>query len=528
MFRKMLFAALCVLPTAAHAEWVEASSAHFRVFSNDRPERVKEFATHLEQFDKALRVRFGMGDPDVGKAARVTVYVVSSTEQVARLARNKMAAGFYSGRAGAAIAFVPRNSGTGETTDLSSEAILLHEYTHHFMHTAFADAAFPAWFVEGFAETYATAKFERDGSIILGNPPQYRAYGLLNETMSAERLLTATPSELREDDGDVFYGRGWLLTHYLTFSGQRPTQFATYIRAINRGAAPLAAAQEAFGDLKALNSELNRYVTKRFGALRVAATALTIKPVEIRTLPAGEAAMMPIRIRSQAGVDDKTAPDIYKDALKIAGAWPNDPAVQDALAEAAFDAKDYAAAEAAADRAIAADPKLLRAWLYKADAQIRRALAAKDQKPETWTAIRRVINRANRIDPEDPRPLLRFYFSFMQQEIAPNANAREALLYASTLAPQDDGLRMTAGAIYLEEGKLEEAKRAIAAVAYNPHGGEMAAAAAAMLAMIEKGDAAGAKAISKGTPASEETTPPMLRQAIPGVTARLAAAGAWR
>lgn len=77
MIRK-LFALLVflALPGVAHADWYEASTPHFVVYSNDKPEWAKTFATQLERFDKALRYLRGLPDIPIGDANRVTVFVV--------------------------------------------------------------------------------------------------------------------------------------------------------------------------------------------------------------------------------------------------------------------------------------------------------------------------------------------------------------------------------------------------------------------------------------------------------------------
>jgi hypothetical protein len=41
-------------PGVAHADWYEASTMHFVAYSHDKPETVRQFATNLERFDKAL------------------------------------------------------------------------------------------------------------------------------------------------------------------------------------------------------------------------------------------------------------------------------------------------------------------------------------------------------------------------------------------------------------------------------------------------------------------------------------------
>ena len=45
----------------------------------------------------------------------------------------------------------------------------MHEYAHHFM-AENAPYLVPRWYGEGFAEYFATAKFETDGTVGLGLP----------------------------------------------------------------------------------------------------------------------------------------------------------------------------------------------------------------------------------------------------------------------------------------------------------------------------------------------------------------------
>ena len=50
----MALAALAAA-TPAQAEWREATSKHFVIYSEDSEKSVREFATRLERFDAALR-----------------------------------------------------------------------------------------------------------------------------------------------------------------------------------------------------------------------------------------------------------------------------------------------------------------------------------------------------------------------------------------------------------------------------------------------------------------------------------------
>ncbi len=136
--------------------------------------------------------------------------------------------------------------------------------------------------------------------------------------------------------------------HYLTFEPSRKGQLANLSRRDQpRSESPEAAAALAFAifarcianwrisfSQQTANQRLSRQTRKS-----------TIPPVAVRVLRPGEAARFE-RCASapKRGCNDKTAPPVYADAQKVAAHFPDDPAVQRGLAEAAYDAKDYAAA----------------------------------------------------------------------------------------------------------------------------------------------------------------------------------------
>ncbi|WBY06224.1 hypothetical protein PIB19_11275 [Sphingomonas sp. 7/4-4] len=324
MFRKLLVLVLSFVAPSAHATWHEASSKHFIVYSEQRPEKLRSFADKLERFDKAMRVLWARPDPEIGPANRVTVYIVNDVADVGRLSNIRNAAGAYRGRATGPIAFVPRAAGTDDT-DLSATAILFHEYAHHFMFTTWPHAAYPLWFAEGFAEFHATTRFEKDGSVVIGYPPQYRASGIFQDSLPLERMLAPDTRKLREDQQQSLYGRGWLLTHYIMIEGSRGEQGMAYLKAINDGKPAREAAKTAFGELRTLDRELDRYARGRFGARKIAAKAVAPEPITLRRLTPGEEAFMEVRIRSTAGVNHETAPRVYAAAKKAAAPSPTTP-----------------------------------------------------------------------------------------------------------------------------------------------------------------------------------------------------------
>ncbi len=497
-----------VVATPAAATWQQASSRHFVVYSEDAPDKVDAFATMLERFDKAMRFMRGMGDPPFSPTQRVRVFVVKDVATLQKLLGSNDAAGVYMPRLSGPVAFVPRKTSETGKMALTPQAVLLHEYAHHFMFSSWGDKPFPAWFVEGFAEFNATMVFQPD-QLIVGAPPLYRAYGLVNDDLVPMRdLLTATPQDKRFRDvqTQVFYGRSWMLTHYMVLNSARRPLLAAYLNALEEGK-DLKSAAPLLGDPRALDRALNDYSRHRLPLLGLKVVDLPIRPITTRALSPAEEAIMPVVLRSTRGVSAKSAPGVAVAARKIAADWPTDPAVQVALAEAEYDAGQFAAAEAAAGRALAAAPDLRGALLYRGMAQS--ALAQRDHvtDPARWKAIRQLFLKANRLDPEDPWPLVAYYDTTRLSGEPPTPNTEKGLDYAFALAPFDGGLAMKVAAMHLRRRQWDAAKPALRRVAYDPHGGGMAKLATAVLTVIDSHDASAldqmATALDKATSDAE-------------------------
>lgn len=455
----------------AEAAWHEARSRHFIIYSEQKPEELKNFAEELERFDKAVRILRTMQDPPLTDSGRLKIFVLRSQDAVAEMAGSPGSgvAGFYTARASGALAFVHRERSRSDF-DLDARTVFFHEYLHHLMLQE-TNAALPAWFVEGSAELFATAKTKRDGSIEVGHVPNHRAYGLFNLSgFTIEEMVGAAPVNIRSDEWEQLYGRGWLLAHMLTFERSRAGQLTAYLSGIQKGVPALQSAKAAFGDLKTLDRELSKYMQRRsFSGMTVFAHALQIEPVTVRTLGKAESDVLPVVMRSERGVNNKTAPKVAGEARRAAAAHPNDAVVLAALAEAEHDAGNAAAAIAAADRAIAVRPDYLKAHIIRSRAAMTAAAAQGDKAD--WEAVRRTIARANRLDPDAAEPLMLFYESFLRQGKPPRKDAVDGLLYAQAIVPQDSSLRLLATQQLLRDGRVAAAQRLFGVIAYDPHAG---------------------------------------------------------
>ena len=472
-------AAFAAAGTSAQAAWYEAKSKHFIVYADEPASELQQYAEKLERFDKAVRYVRAMDDPELTDSGRVTVFILPDAESVGQLLGYSGVRGFYVSRAEGSYAFVPRRSGvtitigtsdgTGvERDSLNAQEVFFHEYAHHLQLQDWT-GVMPVWVAEGFAEFFATAEIDKNGNVTIGKFPTYRTWDVfLGKSLPVNDLVSADYDDLNYYEIAALYGRSWLLTHYLNLSGKRKGQLNDYLDGIEKGMKPRDSARVAFGDLKALQHELDDYIKPgSLVALTVDAHVIPVGQVTLRQLSPAEAATIPVQIRSKAGADEHTAPHIAAEARGVAAAYPKDAVVQATLAQAEFDAKNYTASEAAADRALAVDPNNFAALIYKGHAQLK--LASKNPGHADWEAIRGAFLQANKIDTENALPLELYYESFVDAGQTPSANALEGLLYAADLAPRDPDLRINAVRALVLANRFKDAKELFAPFAYQPH-----------------------------------------------------------
>lgn len=473
---------------AAKAEWHEASSDHFLIIADQNEKDVREFAERLERFHSAMLFVMKRAEPKPSPSNRVTIYVVRGAGQVQRLAGDKSGflQGFYQARAGGSVAFTSRVESEGKDVS-QSEQILLHEYAHHVMHSS-SQWATPRWLSEGFAEFFSSARFDRKGGVGLGLPANHRAMELqYAKDVPIEALLDAnTYSKRKTKSYDEFYGRSWLLYHYLQLSGKRPDQLGKYRVALANGASEMEAATTTFGDLKILDKELGAYLRQpRISFLDIPADKLTTGAIAVRKMREGEAAMMPVILESKRGVDDEMAKALLPRAQTAAAKYPADPAVLAALAEAEHDAGNFAAAVTAADKAIVAAPTLINAHVQKIFALSR--IAEDSGDPEaSWKTVRKSVTALNKVEPDHPIPLIYYYRSLQGSGKDITELASDGLKRALELAPYDQGVRWQVVQQLVDEQAYGGAYRTLMPLANDPHNRGEDNPAIALLAEIKQ------------------------------------------
>lgn len=490
MIRALILLVAILAPfRAAHAAWYEASSDHYVIYADDSVKDLETFTRRMERFHSAMEIATGNKGLKPSPSSRITIYVVRSDREVRKLldATRSTIAGLYLPRAGGSLAIVPRVDVRGKVTD-GTMVYLLHEYVHHFIFSN-SDFPVPRWMSEGGAEFFASASFEPNGNVRLGVPAYHRGAELAYaEAVDVEQLLDPEAYAAKAGKNrtyDAFYGKSWLLYHYLTLAEERTGQLDAYIKALVAGKPLREAALAAFGDFKQLDADLKSYLRRRkVSILEFRHEEIAESPVELRALTAGEVAMMPVRIQAKLGVDEDEAKSLVTEARAIAAQYPQEASVFAMLAENEFDAGNDQEAIAAADRALALDRTQVNAYVQKGYALFRMAKEAKDETKAYGEAVRPFL-ALNRFENDHPLPLIYFYRSFVDRGEQPTPLAVKGLERAAELAPFDLGLRMTLAQQQISEGRFAAGRFNLKPLAYYPHPNVGSAAAKVLLDQIE-------------------------------------------
>jgi len=467
MLRKwgvVLAALIGMAPGAAQAEWKEATSTNFQVYSEGSDAQLREFTAKLEKFNYVLRFYHNVTAPP--SPIKLKVYLLPSIAAVGKMAGSESVAGYYISDARGLMMVGTRTGQSNRSSDsrtvnqdveFDSESILLHEYSHHFMYQYFP-ATYPTWYSEGFAELWGATRFLPNNVVEVGRPASYRFGSLaFNRWLPVGKLLTAQ-SYQDVPELDLLYAEGWLLVRMAFEKRERNQQLQTYLKAINGGATYEDAMKQGFGDVGALNSELYEYAGRsRFNVLSLPFKPIPVGDLAVRRVSPAEDALMTYSIRLGQGILQTDAAEVAGKVRAIAARFPNDAHALNVLAEAERLAGNRDAAHAALDKLLAASPDDPKALMQKGLVTFAGLRAAGSTDAKAWNSARSFLVRAAKLAPKDPLVLAAYHESYRSQGVLPPESAQNALYTAMELAPSDDDLRYRVAADFEQRGMLEEA-----------------------------------------------------------------------
>lgn len=448
--------------TPAQAEWRKAESDRFVVYSDVGERQLRNFVQDLESYDRVLRFRMGLPG-NVPTLRKLPIYLVASSTELAtiRPGAGSTLAGFYSATDEDifGVAIRDRNVDT-----------LKHEYAHHFMMHNFS-YAYPGWFVEGFAEYYATVEIKAD-RFTVGRFNENRASWLMSAPwMDMKDLLSLRPQQ-RAANNETYYPLAWLLTHWFMSDPERQKMLSAYLTDVGAGVDSVEAMERATGlTTIRLRDTLRRYATGSL-SFQIVTAAIPTAPMTITTLPESADDLLLLNQRLKLGVPKDARAATAAEVRRMAARHPDDPLALLALGHAELHFGDPAAAEVPLQRLLALQPDHVEALQYLARARMEAVEEIEDPAEiDRLTAeARGFLARAHRLD--DLNYITLMLAARNRRSIAgyPNDNDVAVLEQAFALAPQLGEARFALAQALLSQDRNAEAIALLEPLANHPHG----------------------------------------------------------
>jgi tetratricopeptide (TPR) repeat protein len=476
MYTKYVAALFCVatallmVAPQAHAQdgvWMRAESENFIVYSRGRERPLRDAVQQLEHFNDLLHEQTGAPRPET--PVKVPVYLLRD-EVAFRTVWPAVAPsirGFYT--------YMPEHVGAYAIYDDmgwegGAQRILFHEYAHHFMMQYFR-AAYPAWYVEGFAEYMSTVQFSRSATLV-GRPPDSREVQLVGRSRS-ELLPTQTMLGDMPTGGEamsMFYAQSWLMVHYMFSTPERQRAFSTYMRALNTGADPVEAFEAAFGmSADDFRNALSEYMRGTIQYWNYPNRELEESTITITRMPRSADDLLLLNARMLRTRDENA--ELIDSIVAEAARFPGDAYATRSAAYAEL-SRNPARARELATPLIEADPQDFEAQYIVGRSYFAEAEAAEDGGEALLAQARRHFVRAFRVNPNHVPTL--YYYVRSQREYVLSDEVLDVLVQAHLLAPQVDEIRFNLAIYLLNARRFQDAAAILGPIAYSPHGGETA------------------------------------------------------
>ena len=270
--------------------WVEVRSPHFSVVTDAGEREGRRLADQFERMRWVFQTLFPKANVD--PIAPIVVLAVKNQkgmqalEPQAYLAKGQLAIAGLFLRAPDKNYILVRMDVEGE----HPYSTVYHEYTHLELGTE----GMPLWLNEGLAEFFQNTDF-RDKEVVLGQASADDLIYLQQNRLIALPALfqvdADSPYYHEEQKGSVFYAESWALTHYLevTDYNGHTNHVGNYLTLVSRQVDPVTAAEQAFGDLKKLQSALEDYTRRQqYMYFRMNSAGAAIDPNSVTVAPVAQ------------------------------------------------------------------------------------------------------------------------------------------------------------------------------------------------------------------------------------------------
>lgn len=484
-------AALILFAAApARAEWRKAETGHFIVYGDSSERDIRAFAQRIERFDAFLRTYYPI-ETDY-ESPKLEIYLAQGRRDMNRAwpGIGGSVAGYYSSNNGRIYAVV-------NTAVVVGDVVLFHEYAHHFMFQMRSNA-YPSWFVEGFAEYYATAEVGPN-RIQFGrhHPGRMDVLNIgANSWARMEDVLKWRYTPSGRYPAYLYYAQAWGMTHYFMSTPERTRMLGQYLAAVVRGEDSVDAMQAATGRTPdQLQNDVRIYLS---GSINIWTPQITLPEPEVTvaTLSRAEADMVWLDIRldntdvielpeeedgqTRKSEDQKAREareraefraDLIRDAFAAAERHPGDRMALLTAARAHRLSFDPAAALRVLEpltgpESTDGDALRIAAWALLDQ-------AGKETDPRAAIALKRrasgYLARSMDAEPLDFRTYLGLNDVRRGLDTYPTDNDLATLQAAVGLAPQSFESRMRLGEALMARGQNAEAVSILLPVSNSPH-----------------------------------------------------------
>lgn len=487
-------AALSMFAAApARAEWLRAETDHFVIIGDTGRGTITEYARKVERFHSLLAIFQPPEQNDV-VAPKLWIYLADGRPDMRQVwpTISEHVGGFYSRNDDRIFAVV-------DTDNEGSDTTLFHEYGHHYMYQ-YHNAAYPGWFVEGFAEYFAPSEMGmRRVRYGLYNPGRLYSLQDTNNWVPMEDVLRSRLTLTSARRGAAYYAQAWLLTHYMLGDPERRAQMSSYLAAVARGEEPIDALATHIGRTPdQLRRELRSYLSSGITVYTLQ-QALPEAAVTVTSLPRSTGDVVWLDLRSARTLGDD-GPALVARARASATRNPGDRLPAVVLAKLQRETEDLDGARRTLE-------PVLAAWPEDAEAQWLMGVVLSEQADATEDdAARRALTRQARThlaaayeaDPLDYRIYLALLRNRRGAPGFPTDNDVTIAESAWRLAPQIGTTAFEAAQLLMYKERYLEAAYVLAPLANNPHGGDSLAAVRTLLA--EAREKAGLEPVSGEAP----------------------------
>ena len=499
MFRRNLFilfllAAVVPIAGAQADSWLEVSTPHFRVISNATEVEARRAALQFER----MRSVFARVFPDqtIDTATPIVVLALRDQHSMQALEPSVYLANSQVKLVGLTM-WGPEKSFVLIQLNAPGQhpyAAIYHEYAH-FVQSRTGDWM-PLWLMEGWAEFYQTAEM-LDTEVIVGKLDA-GTWQFLQRTplIPLTTLLSIdmhSPYYHEEDKGSIFYGESWALAHYIEMKDARDGthRLQDYLDLVHKNGDSVAAAEQAFGDLTQLQSDLQKsIVNPDFQPIHIPGST-DVDDSSFEARPLTQTQVDSIRAEVLAYNDRETAAHALLD-----GVLKDDPAnvaARNTMGYMAFRHLNFDEARKWYEQALKLDPQNLTANYFFAGSVLKKGLPDAAGQARVEACLRTAI----KINPSFAPAYYGLGLLFTMQGKDYN-EARRLMQKAIEMDPGNVEYRIDYANLLTRMRKNSEAVETLQLAVKMAHSPEQSAAAENVLQTVHRLDAELARASRQG------------------------------